>query len=54
MKQIHTSEEFDTFNHSSIFNKAVFGLGEKQGTCTFMLVNNECTCSSWYNKVGDS
>ena len=47
MKQILTLEGFKPFNHSSIFNKAVFCLGEKQG----MLVNNEC--SSWCNRAGD-
>ena len=47
MKQVLTSEAFETFTHGSIFDKAVFCLGEKQG----MLVNDEC--SSWYNKVGD-
>ena len=47
MKQILTPEAFKAFNHSSIFNKAVFCLGEIQG----MLVNDKC--SSWYNRVGD-
>ena len=47
MKQVLTSEAFEAFIHGSIFDKAVFCLGEKQG----MLVNDEC--SSWYNKVGD-
>ena len=46
MEQVLTPEEFEAFIHGSIFNKAVFCLGEKQGK----LVNNEC--SSWYNKVG--
>ena len=39
MKQILTPEAFKAFIHSSIFNKAVFCLGEKQG----MLVNDECS-----------
>ena len=47
MKQVLTLEAFEAFIHGSIFDKAVFCLGEKQG----MLVNDECT--SWYNKVGD-
>ena len=47
IKQVLTPEAFEAFNHRSIFDKAVFCLGEKQGT----LVNDEC--SSWYNKVGD-
>ena len=47
MKQVLTSEAFEAFIHGSIFDKAVFCLGEKQG----MLVNDEC--SSWYNKVKD-
>ena len=47
MKQILTLEAFKAFNHSSIFDKSVFCLGEKQGT----LINDEC--SSWYNRVGD-
>ena len=47
MRQILTLEAFEAFIHSSIFDKAVFCLGEKQG----MLVNDECR--SWYNKVGD-
>ena len=45
MKQVLTSEAFEAFIHGSIFDKAAFCLGEKQG----MLVNDEC--SSWYNKV---
>ena len=47
MKQILNPETFEAFNHSSIFDKSVFCLGEKQGT----LINDEC--SSWYNRVGD-
>ena len=47
MKQILTPEAFKAFNYSSIFDKTVFCLGEKQG----MLINDEC--SSWYNRVGD-
>ena len=47
MKQILTLEAFEAFNYSSIFDKAVFCLGEKQG----MLINDEC--SLCYNKVGD-
>ena len=39
MKQVLTSEAFEAFIHSSIFDKAVFCLGEKQG----MLVNDECS-----------
>ena len=31
------------------FTNISYTLGEKQG----MLVNDECTCNSWYNKVGD-
>ena len=46
-KQILTPEAFEAFDHSSIFDKAVFCLGEKQD----MLVKDEC--SSWYNRVGD-
>ena len=46
-KQILTLNAFEAFNYSSIFDKMVFCLGEKQG----MLINNEC--SSWYNRVGD-
>ena len=38
---------FEALLCSSIFNEAVFSLGEK--TC--MLVNGKC--SSWYNEVGD-
>ena len=49
MKQVLTLEAFEAFNYSSIFDKAVFCLGEKQGT----LINDECTCSPWYNRVGD-
>ena len=47
MKHILTLEAFEAFNHSSIFDKAVFCLDEKQG----MLINDEC--SSWYDSVGD-
>ena len=32
------SAAFEAFNHSSIFDEAVFCLGEKQG----MLINDEC------------
>ena len=39
MKQILTLKAFETFNHSSIFDKAVLYLGEKQG----VLVNDECS-----------
>ena len=39
MKQILTPEAFKAINQSSIFDKAGFCLGEKQG----MLVNNECS-----------
>ena len=41
------TEAFKGFNHSSIFDKVAFCLGEKQG----MLINGEC--SSWYNRVGN-
>ena len=47
MKQILTPEAFDVFIDSSIFDKAVFCLGEKQD----MLINDED--SSWYNEIGD-
>ena len=47
MKQILALEAFKAFNNSSIFDKAVFCLGEKQG----MLINDEC--SPCYNRVGD-
>ena len=48
MKQILTTlEAFQAFNDSSIFDKSVFCLGEKQE----MLMNDEC--SSYYNRVGD-
>ena len=47
MKHILTLEAFKAFNHNSIFDKAVFCLGEKQS----MLINDKC--SSWYNTVGD-
>ena len=47
LKQVFLPDAFEAFLHSSIFDKAVFCLGEKQG----MLVNDEC--SSWYNTVGD-
>ena len=44
-------DAFETFLHGSIFDKTAFRLLERQGTCTCLLVNNEC--SSWYNRVGD-
>ena len=47
MRQVLTSDAFETFSHASILDKAVFCLGQKQG----MLVNDEC--SSWYSRVGD-
>ena len=47
MKQILTLEAFEAFNHSNIFDKAVFGLVKKQG----LLINDDC--SSWYNRVRD-
>ena len=47
LKQVLLMDTFEAFVHSSIFDKAVFYLGKKQG----MLVNNEC--GSWYNKVGN-
>ena len=43
----YSMEAFEAFNYSSVFDKAVFCLGEKQG----LLINDEC--SSWYNRVGD-
>ena len=47
LKQVLTLwEAFEVFNHSSIFDKAVFCLGEKKG----LLVNDER--SSWYDRVG--
>ena len=49
MKQILTLEAFETFNHSSIFDKAVFCLSEKQG----MLINDECGSWYMYNRVGN-
>ena len=42
-----TSSAFEAFSHGSIFDKAVFCLGQKQG----MLVNDEC--SSLNSRVGD-
>ena len=39
----------EAFLHGSIVDKSAFCVGEKQG----MLANDECTCSSWYNRVGD-
>ena len=45
MMYVLTLKAFKACNHSSIFDKAVFCLDEKQG----MLVNTKC--SSWY-KVG--
>ena len=47
MEQTLTLGAFKAFNHSRIFNKFVFCLGEEQG----MLINDEC--SSWYNRVGN-
>ena len=47
LKQVLIPEAFDTFFHSSIFDKTVFCLGEKQG----IVVNDEC--SSWYYRVGE-
>ena len=47
LRQVPTPSASEAFHHDSTFNKAVFCLGEKQGT----LVNNEC--SSWYTKLGD-
>ena len=44
-RQILTLEAIEAFNHCSIFDKAAFCLGEKQG----MLINDEC--SSWFNRV---
>ena len=47
LSQVLTLDAFEDFHHGSIFNKAVFCLGENQA----MLVNNEC--SLWYNRLGD-
>ena len=47
LKQVLTPKAFEAFTQSSIFDKTIFCLGEKQG----VLVNDDC--SSWYNKVGD-
>ena len=44
LKQVILLNAFEAFLHSSIFDKIIFCLGEKQG----MLVNNEY--SPWYNK----
>ena len=44
LKQVFP-DEFEAFLRSSIFDKAVFCLGEEQG----MLLNDEY--SSWYNRV---
>ena len=41
LKQVLLPDEFETFLLSSVFDKAVFCLGEKQG----VLVNDDC--SSW-------
>ena len=38
MKQILTPEAFEAFNYGSIFDKAVFCLGEKQGMLLMMIV----------------
>ena len=46
-KQALRVEEFEAFPRSSIFEKAVFCLGEKPGE----LANVDC--SFWYNSVGD-
>ena len=47
MKQILSLQAFEAFNHSSMFDKAVFCLAEKQG----MMINDER--SPWYSRVGD-
>ena len=47
LKQVLSSETFGAFFGSSIFDKALFCLGEMKG----LLVNDEC--SSWYSRVGD-
>ena len=43
-KQILTLEALKVFDHSSIVDKAVFCLGEKQG----MLVNDECSVGDFF------
>ena len=56
IKQFFTLEAFEAFNHRSIFDKAVFCLGEKQGTCVHVqciLVHNECSSWYMYNRVID-
>ena len=50
LKQVLLSDAFEAFLCSGIFDKAVFCLGEKQGT----LVNDKCSFwSIWDNRVGD-
>ena len=45
LKQILLPDAFEAFLNSSIFDKSVFCLGERQG----MLLNDEYT--SWYSRV---
>ena len=47
LKQVILLDTFEAFLGSSIFDKAVFCLGCKQG----MLVNDEC--GFWYKRIGD-
>ena len=47
LRQVLTPVAFETFCNGSIFDKAIFCLGVKQG----MVINDEC--SSWYSRVGD-
>ena len=47
LRQVLTPVAFETFCNGSIFDKAIFCLGVKQG----MVINDECR--SWYNRVGD-
>ena len=47
LKKVLLPDAFEDFMHSSIFDKTVLCLAEKQG----MVVND--ACSSWYNRVGD-
>ena len=49
MKQVLAPEAFEGFIHSSIFDNAVFCLGEKQG----MLVNDECTVPLRWNLTSE-
>ena len=49
LKQVLPLHTFGAFLHNSIFDKAVFCLREKQG----MSVSDDCTCSSWYTRIGN-